>query len=438
MVVPSFLSVSGSPITSIGTLAVSAVSQTANTFLSGPTDGTASAPTFRLLVPADIPNVSTDKLTSGTLPVARGGTGLSSLGTSNQVLKVNSSGNALVFGKSVELSSNRQCVLGGPVSVDNLPNFLNFSGLSVGYSGATTPIVLAFANGFSSSGAVDYIETLNTDTTNTWTLPTASTSYLYAERVSEGNLTFGSTTLEPWYTHSTPINKVSQFVIEVYDYTNYRPLAGYNNGATINELSITDQNGAAVAYTVSSTEAWDTTQNGVPLYWNSTQYYMKSNLNDGQTAAGTGTQEEQNSVLLMWTGPESPNTGKWVRFLVTLTSVNDVSRVNITANIGCYAGRIPASVSAYLVSSTYSKATHLQARTNTGLTLMGTVVPSATTTPTNFTVCSGVSIEAQPTEGQFRFTVPTMLMEQYTSGAWARKSVLFLGKQLLMRVPLHL
>lgn len=426
--VPNFLSVAGSPVTSIGTLAISAVNQDSNTLLAGPTGGSATSPSFRLLVPADIPNISTDKLTSGVLPVARGGTGLSSLGAANQVLKVNSSGNAFVFGNSNEMSSTRQCVINGPVASDNLPNFLKYSGLSVGYSGSTTPLVLSFADGFGSTGAVDYLETLSTTTTNTWILPGSSTSYLYAERVSEGDVNFGSTTLEPWYTHSTPVTKYSQIVIEVYDYTNYRPLAGYNNGATINELNITDQNGNAVSYTLSSTEAWDTTQNGVPLYWNSTQYYMKSNLNDGQTAAGTGAQEEQNSVLFLWTASEAPNTGKWARFLVTLSSVTDVNTINITANIGCYAGRIPASVSAYLVSSTYNKVNHLQARTNTGLTLMGSVVPSPTTAPTNFTVCSNASIEAPPSEGQCRFNVPRMFMEQYTSGSWARKAILFLGE----------
>jgi len=40
---------------------------------------------------------STTNITSGTLPTTRGGTGLSSLGTSGQALVVNSSSNALEF-----------------------------------------------------------------------------------------------------------------------------------------------------------------------------------------------------------------------------------------------------------------------------------------------------------------------------------------------------
>ena len=43
---------------------------------------------------------SAGNLTSGTLPTARGGTGLSSLGSAGQVMKVNDAGNALEFGNA--------------------------------------------------------------------------------------------------------------------------------------------------------------------------------------------------------------------------------------------------------------------------------------------------------------------------------------------------
>jgi len=58
---PGFLSVSGSPITTSGTLALSLATQTANTVFVGPTTGT-SAPTFRLLVAADIPSLTSSKI----------------------------------------------------------------------------------------------------------------------------------------------------------------------------------------------------------------------------------------------------------------------------------------------------------------------------------------------------------------------------------------
>lgn len=53
--VPSFLSVSGSPITTSGTLAFSLATQAANLVFAGPASGAASAPTFRTLTAADLP-----------------------------------------------------------------------------------------------------------------------------------------------------------------------------------------------------------------------------------------------------------------------------------------------------------------------------------------------------------------------------------------------
>ncbi len=72
---PAFLSVSGSPVTSSGTLAVSLATQTANTVFAGPDTGSAAAPTFRALVAADIPSLDAAKITSGTIATARLGSG---------------------------------------------------------------------------------------------------------------------------------------------------------------------------------------------------------------------------------------------------------------------------------------------------------------------------------------------------------------------------
>lgn len=55
---PSILSVTGSPVTTTGTLALSLATQSANAVWAGPTSGLAAAPTFRSLVAADIPSLS--------------------------------------------------------------------------------------------------------------------------------------------------------------------------------------------------------------------------------------------------------------------------------------------------------------------------------------------------------------------------------------------
>lgn len=70
------------PIANGGTGATSASD---NVVFAGPASGGPAAPSFRALVAADIPNHSTDKLTSGTLGVARGGTGTANFTTAGFV-----------------------------------------------------------------------------------------------------------------------------------------------------------------------------------------------------------------------------------------------------------------------------------------------------------------------------------------------------------------
>ena len=78
--------ISGSPVTTSGTLTFSLNGQSANHIFAGPTTGTAAVPTFRSLVSADIPNNAAN--TSGTaaglsatLVIGSGGTGVTSVTT---------------------------------------------------------------------------------------------------------------------------------------------------------------------------------------------------------------------------------------------------------------------------------------------------------------------------------------------------------------------
>lgn len=70
---------------------------TANTFLAGPTSGIAALPSFRAITANDVPSLSTDKLTSGVLPIVRGGTGLSGAGSASQILGVSISGGNIEY-----------------------------------------------------------------------------------------------------------------------------------------------------------------------------------------------------------------------------------------------------------------------------------------------------------------------------------------------------
>jgi hypothetical protein len=82
LTMPSIFSVSGSPVTTSGTLAVTMNSEGANTVLAGPSTGSSSAtPTFRSLVAADIPGTLTSSTSgdaanvTGTVAILHGGTG---------------------------------------------------------------------------------------------------------------------------------------------------------------------------------------------------------------------------------------------------------------------------------------------------------------------------------------------------------------------------
>lgn len=96
LVTPSFLSVTGSPITTNGTLTVALETQIAGTVFAGPTSGGATAPTFRALVSTDIPTLTAsfisnfdtqvrtnrlDQLTAPTATVSFGGQVISNVGT---------------------------------------------------------------------------------------------------------------------------------------------------------------------------------------------------------------------------------------------------------------------------------------------------------------------------------------------------------------------
>lgn len=68
---PNIFSVSGSPITSSGTLALSLVNQNANLVFASPASGAAAAPTFRSLVSNDLPDLDAGKITTGVFAIAR-------------------------------------------------------------------------------------------------------------------------------------------------------------------------------------------------------------------------------------------------------------------------------------------------------------------------------------------------------------------------------
>jgi hypothetical protein len=128
----------------------------ANAILGGPATGSASGPTFRALVAADIPSLSTDKLTSGTLGVGRGGTGQSSY-TNGQLLIGNTTGNTLT--KATLTAGTGISITNGTGSI-SIAATNNGTVTSVGVSGGLTGLTTS-GGPITSSGDITLGGTLN-------------------------------------------------------------------------------------------------------------------------------------------------------------------------------------------------------------------------------------------------------------------------------------
>lgn len=93
LALPSIMTVSGSPVTSSGTLTGTLTTQSVNAIFAGPSSGAAAAPTFRSLTTADIPALSYVTSVAATVPafLSIAGSPITSSGT----LAISYSGTAL-------------------------------------------------------------------------------------------------------------------------------------------------------------------------------------------------------------------------------------------------------------------------------------------------------------------------------------------------------
>jgi hypothetical protein len=148
LALPNIFTVSGSPVTTSGTLTGTLATQNANKVLAGPTTGADATPAFRTLVAGDIPDISATYLTtssaSSTYLALTGGTISSNLTIS---------GNLTVNGTTTTINSTA-------VSVDDINIIL---GDTASPSDAT-----ADGGGITLKGTTD--KTLNwVDSTDAWT-----------------------------------------------------------------------------------------------------------------------------------------------------------------------------------------------------------------------------------------------------------------------------
>jgi hypothetical protein len=123
---PAEFSVANSPVISAGTLALSWASAAQNRVLATP-NGASGVPSLRALVAADIPSLDAAKITSGTLPVVRGGTGVAGTAAANTIFAgpVSGAPGAVSFRAAV---------------INDLPSAIPYSKLDLANSIALTDI----------------------------------------------------------------------------------------------------------------------------------------------------------------------------------------------------------------------------------------------------------------------------------------------------------
>lgn len=138
---PAELSVSGSPVTTTGTLSATWANQTGNTVFASPANGSSGTPGFRSLVAADIPNLDAGKITTGILPVARGGTGAGSF-TGNAVVVTNAAGTAL----TTQTLTNGQIMIGSTGSAPVATTLTAGTGVTITNGAGSITISASLSN----------------------------------------------------------------------------------------------------------------------------------------------------------------------------------------------------------------------------------------------------------------------------------------------------
>jgi hypothetical protein len=107
LALPSIMSVSGSPVTSSGTLTGTLTTQAVNSIFAGPSSGSAAAPTFRALTTADIPALpyGTGTVTSVSVVSANGFAGTVATSTTTPAITVSTTVTGLLKGNGTAISA---------------------------------------------------------------------------------------------------------------------------------------------------------------------------------------------------------------------------------------------------------------------------------------------------------------------------------------------
>lgn len=107
LALPSIMTVSGSPVTTSGTLTGTLTTQAVNSIFAGPSSGADAAPTFRALTTADIPALAygTGTVTSVSVVSANGFTGTVATATTTPAITLTTSITGLLKGNGTSISA---------------------------------------------------------------------------------------------------------------------------------------------------------------------------------------------------------------------------------------------------------------------------------------------------------------------------------------------
>lgn len=357
---PSIFSVSGSPVTTSGTLTATLTTETANRVFAGPTTGSPATPTFRALVAADIPAGLAPAGSNGTFqynnagvfggvptvfflasnPYSTGFFGFNNT-TPTHPVDIASSFTTLLPPATVTITASdvdpanvgvcTSSFDGAPEKqYDNNSTSCTTNGVCIGGSGGETdPVTCA------NDGGTWYFNTFTV--TAGYVMPTNGTTIEYTLHSYNASLNFYSPTstsqffvtnfdTDPTSFLATQNEAESGYTANgtTYTYTIYAVYGSNLRSFGSSGLTATDNNDG-------NPYAWDITFD-VPLTGSPTQYYVYN------TTTGNAQYTATNSITDDGSWPPFVDPGiSGVEYNVSWSSVAGASSYHITGPLGFYA-----------------------------------------------------------------------------------------------------
>ena len=278
-----------------------------------------------------------------------------------------------------------QTVLAGAVDANGKANFLSAgSGLTVDLAATTTPVVLAFADGFTDAGLVTRIGRVTADDAAAWSgLTDNETNYLYVERDSStGALSYGATTYAPVYTAAEPTFYPDQVA------TGGTAVSGGDNGANV----------AARGFTVDKSQFWESSQTGTGIH---STAYLGYDFGSGVTHQVTGI------TVVLPGGVNSPSQMK-AQWSSDGASWTDISTLTVSQDASL-------QVQAFTLAA-YTAARYFR------------TLPTAGFSASNRMRVFLLTLMVLPADGVPWFDRAAMAMKVRTSGAWVAKQRVYVGE----------